>query len=240
NLRDVFKSIRNLSPRDFQTLKSITDTEAPLLPMTWDDRTRSFIIAGSVRLQVVDWRKHIYAVNGKKFRLGPKLRLEEQFQRLLAARKTAFENLLDVFFSTAEARSDDGLFDFWRNPQGLFGNTELQGSTALSSPSYALYLAKTLGFKVSTTVMKGSAAAGAAFMAANYMVTKAEALLAPSCDKQVAQIKEILRKNKIALRSLDCSWHIRMTDRSISFWTADQEEPQSYFVDWNTAVAWQE
>lgn len=210
---------------DLQMLKQVTDLSKPLPKMTFANGT--FTFDNKLSVKVVSLRHRNFSINGRNFVYDSKKSLAYNIGKIDELLKQKKTSMYDFFIQPAYAEKlNSDLYSFWES----------------LSPGHASMVSAGIQVGMKSTGLMGSMAS-LAVIPVHGMVTKTEALFAPSCKNQVSDLKGILEQNNIALAGIDCDGVMRdfdstgTTSKTVSFWTAEGTKKE-FNADWVNGIVW--
>jgi len=237
----VAKFPMGISRPDSRLLTKLTGTTTPLPKLAFDPANRSLKFGDRLTVRIRDVAAGEFLVNGVPYRFLTDRPFIINYINLIQLRPKSGWDPIAAFTSLllpeakAEFPSYNPDLDDWY--ENLIGYSDVAdaGMSAL-----LVYVANKIS---KSRIVKGAGAVSAFALTTliSYLTYKAEAYLAnPSCRAQVDHLREILREQKLGLASLDCGYHVRLSDRSIEFWEKSPEgyEKTLFKADWDAAVAW--
>jgi hypothetical protein len=178
-------------------------------------------------LEVVSLKERSFKVNGKSFEYRPEESFLENMLRLEPPKRRAgLHELFGIPSAWAVYPDVDG---------DLFHWYELRGR--LDSPENPLILS------IPESMIKalGTVTVGSVMASMSYLWRKGYAYsAAPSCEQQVKDLAELMKRLPVKMTDLDCKGHIRTTDRSATFRDTRPGKPaiNKVYADWDLNVAY--
>lgn len=188
--------------------------DRPLPKASFDGES---IRVGSADLRVLDLAGRQFRFNGKAVTLKKNASFLETV-KMFAETETLKQSLFERFFASI-AFAAEGFNKRLITQQELL----MSDPTRITDHELA-WLA--FGIDKLSLPLSGG-------LAADYLLTKAESMLTPSCDQQVARLRSLLEEQKLAFSEMDCGESYRGNDRTIGFWKWEGKKAvkETYYCD---------
>lgn len=196
---ELLRKLPNVQAGDRIPLSKLLEKE-PLPPLSASGFS---LRSGKTEVTVLSLKNRDFKVNGKYLQLTANAKLSDTVRKVFEASKnpSALSPLWHLLGGPAAfAQKDRRLYSLQEEL--------LTDPTRVSDQGW--------GFLALAIPGVGPALAGG--LAADYLMTKGEAWVSPSCDQQMKELAELMRQEKVGLADIDCGEDYRGLDRSVSFW----------------------
>jgi hypothetical protein len=189
-------------------------------------------IGSSHTLKIIDCEKGQYEIDGKSFVYNPSYKFIHNYYAVVkefAKKKSAAADIFRQLIPEAMANSPgiNPELNDWYDPR----TWNMTGERTDVSPQ------EESGFGVLLSGVTHAGLMVTGITPISYAIYKTQALAAPSCTDQIRQLSKVLSANKLRLSEIDCSYHLRYSDRSVSF-VNQAGAVDKVYADWDVGMAW--